>query len=156
MPLKGEKRMEKKEKTYKIYEIVALELWYREFLKEKNKEMPISDQWNLSQNMKEISQSVSNFHEFQEKLKKEIQEEFFTEEKTEKITKDGEELMKIKDEFLPQYQEKVGKVNKELEEISKEEKKFTLRAIDVDNLVASLGNETKITIDDLNMLSAFN
>ena len=64
--------------------------------------------------------------------------------------------MKIKDEFLPQYQEKVGKVNKELEEISKEEKKFTLRAIDVDNLVASLGNETKITIDDLNMLSAFN
>jgi hypothetical protein len=148
--------MEKKEKTYKIYEIVALELWYREFLKEKNKEMPISDQWNLSQNMKEISQSASNFHEFQEKLKKEIQEEFFTEEKTEKITKDGEELMKIKDEFLPQYQEKVGKVNKELEEISKEEKKFTLRAIDVDNLVASLGNETKITIDDLNMLSAFN
>jgi hypothetical protein len=148
--------MEKKEKTYKIYEIVALELWYREFLKEKNKEMPISDQWNLSQNMKEISQSVSNFHEFQEKLKKEIQEEFFTEEKTEKITKDGEELMKIKDEFLPQYQEKVGEVNKELEEISKEEKKFTLRAIDVDNLVASLGNETKITIDDLNMLSAFN
>jgi hypothetical protein len=148
--------MEKKEKTYKIYEIVALELWYREFLKEKNKEMPISDQWNLSQNMKEISQSVSNFHEFQEKLKKEIQGEFFTEEKTEKITKDGEELMKIKDEFLPQYQEKVGKVNKELEEISKEEKKFTLRAIDVDNLVASLGNETKITIDDLNMLSAFN
>lgn len=148
--------MEKKEKTYKIYEIVALELWYREFLKEKNKEMPISDQWNLSQNMKEISQSVSNFHEFQEKLKKEIQEEFFTEEKTEKIIKDGEELMKIKDEFLPQYQEKVGKVNKELEEISKEEKKFTLRAIDVDNLVASLGNETKITIDDLNMLSAFN
>jgi hypothetical protein len=148
--------MEKKEKTYKIYEIVALELWYREFLKEKNKEMPISDQWNLSQNMKEISQSASNFHEFQEKLKKEIQEEFFTEEKTEKITKDGEELMKIKDEFLPQYQEKVGEVNKELEEISKEEKKFTLRAIDVDNLVASLGNETKITIDDLNMLSAFN
>jgi hypothetical protein len=148
--------MEKKEKTYKIYEIVALELWYREFLKEKNKEMPISDQWNLSQNMKEISQSASNFHEFQEKLKKEIQEEFFTEEKTEKITKDGEELMKIKDEFLPQYQEKVGKVNKELEEISKEEKKFTLRAIDVDNLVASLGDETKITIDDLNMLSAFN
>ena len=148
--------MEKKEKTYKIYEIVALELWYRDFLKEKNKEMPISDQWNLSQNMKEISQSVSNFHEFQGKLKKEIQEEFFTEEKTEKITKDGEELMKIKDEFLPQYQEKVEKVNKELEEISKEEKKFTLRAIDVDNLVASLGNETKITIDDLNMLSAFN
>ena len=148
--------MEKKDKAYKIYEIVALEIWYREFLKEKNKELLISDQWSLSQNMKEISQSISNFHEFQKKLKKEIQEEFFTEEKTEKITKDGEELMKIKDEFLSQYQEKVGKVNKELEEISKEEKKFTLRTIDVDSLVTSLGAETKITIDDLNMLSAFN
>jgi hypothetical protein len=167
--------MEKKRvtKTFKVYEIVALVNWYEGFYKSKLRELPIKTQWLLDKNIKTMVADAKDFMTFREGIMKNIQEKYFTDEKTEdfeseqkdengNIVRDEngkvvmQKMKKVKDEFLKEYQKELEGINNELESVASEEKEYAISLIDIDGLIEGLPDDSNIDIDDLNMIAAFN
>lgn len=167
--------MEKKRvtKIFKVYEIVALVNWYEEFYKNKLRELPIKTQWLLDKNIKTMVADAKDFMTFREGIMKNIQEKYFTDEKTEdfeteqkdengNIVKDEngkvvmQKMKKVKDEFLKEYKKELEGINNELESVASEEKEYAVSLIDIDSLIEELPDDSNINIDDLNMIAAFN
>lgn len=64
-----------------------------------------------------------------------------------------EAARKIKEEYMDDYRAAVDELNNKLNEIVMEQNKVELNCVDFDEFVESLPDDTKLSIEDLTMLS---
>lgn len=98
-----------------------------------------------------------DYENFENDILSDFQKEYTTEEKAIKKEEDGKLLWLIKDEFLQEYQERLTKIqNEELTPLLKEKYTYTFNAIDINNFLENLQDDTKIILSDLEMLDLIN
>ena len=144
-----------------IKNIVAINeiMWYnRPETKEKLEELPLKIQWTLRKNMKVLEPIVQNFNEFKESLAEQRNKKWFVEDngKCEKIEEDGQELLKIKEEYIEEFNKYDNELNLQIRDIVMETTEVDLSKIDeIENFIDELSDDTKLTIEDLEMLEIF-
>lgn len=158
-------------RTLMLVEAQNIVDWYNDFQKEKIKELPIKVQWNILSSVKELQQVVSKFGEFRNGLIQELQNDYFNnDEKSEpfqqqKKDDDGsvvldengnpiiEEMRRIKQEYINEYNNHVDDLNKEISKLLMEKTTYNLKEIDIDKIVDNLKDDTIIGLNDINMMS---
>lgn len=137
---------------------------------EKMDSLPLKFKWNLSKNLKKLAPIAQDYEAFRDKELQKIQHSWFDEEHSEEFmqTKYGadgkpeldesgaeitEPARKIKDEYMDEYRKVVEELNGKLNEIITENNKIELSCVDFDEFVENLPDDTKLDIQDLNMLS---
>jgi len=132
--------------------------------------LPLKFKWNLTKNMKKLAPISQEYEEFRNGELQKLQNSWFDEEHSDeimqpKIGADGkpevdetgaeitEAARKIKDEYMDEYREAVDELNNKLNEIVMEQNKVELNCVDFDEFVESLPDDTKLSIEDLTMLS---
>ena len=148
-------------KKLRVIECIGVKQWYDQARAEKKFDnLTVSTLWSLRKNIKPIIDIVNNFNEFKSGLEEELQTEYFTEEKSQVVTvkdQNGQDTpaRKVKDEFLPEYQEKVAEINEKLKEIVDNVEQFSFSAIDMNKEIERLGSSCVLNMDDLDILSIF-
>lgn len=146
-----------KTKTFTLSQSRQICQWFNDFRKERIKSIPIKTQWQLLQIIKNFEPKVIDYENFENDILSDFQKEYTTEEKATKKEEDGKLLWLIKDEFLQEYQEKLTKIqNEELTPLLKEKYTYTFNAIDINNFLENLQDDTKIILSDLEMLDLIN
>ncbi len=151
-------------------EILNIVAWYKDFkASKKNEELPLRVQYDLERNIAKMIEPAQSFETFRNDRIKDIQNEFITDEKSyiakeiqrdengnPVIGEDGkaieEEIRKVKDEYFADYQDKIIKMNAELEKIAVEKEEISVKTFDLDEMIDKLEN-TSLKLDDLNMLA---
>ena len=156
-------------KTFTTYEIVNICAYINNVDEEQLKMLPTKLRWYLKKNMDKIIPTVKTYEEFRDGLVKELQEKYFTEEKSSEyyetkkdddgnpvLKEDGSEetvqMRKIKDEYLDEYTEAVNELNEKLQEILSEQNDVQITAVNIDDFVESLPNNTSLDYDFLSIL----
>jgi hypothetical protein len=131
--------------------------------------LPTKFRWNLKKNLDRVTPFAKRFEEFRNDLIKELQDKYFTEEKSytyaetkrdengnpvlkDDGTEETVEMKKIKDEYLDEYNEAVVDLNTRLQEILAEKNDIEINGMDLDALVDSLSDDTTIDFDCLSIL----
>lgn len=158
-------------KTLLLAEAISITSWFEAFKQEKIKSLKIRDQWNILSNIKELSQNVTKFNEFKAKLEQDLSDEYFgSDEKSHEIeipqtdnngenilSENGEVQMqkarRIKEEYIPSYDERVSELNDELRQLLLEKTTYEFKPINLDNIVDNLAEDTNIELSDIEMLS---
>ena len=150
------------ERDLMVVECVNISAWYKKVREDSNKFNGFSVQtlWALKKNMKKIDEIANNFEEFKSGLEDKLKEDYFNEEKSEPnkfVDQNGQEVegRKIKEDFIEEYQTEVNKLNTQINEVLYSKETLNLNEINIDNEIENMGNNTNITIDDLDILSAF-
>ena len=157
-------------KTFSTLEIINIIAFLNNNVKEEQmKELPTKFRWNLKKNTDRITPIARRFEEFREDLVKELQNVYFTDEKSYEYTEtktdengnpvlksDGTEettsMKKVKDEYMDDYNEAVKELNAKLQEILMEKNDVEINAMNLDNLVEALPDDTCIDFDCLSIL----
>lgn len=147
-----------KTKTFTLSQTQNIYKWFNDFRKTRIKSLPIKTQWNLLQIIKLFESKVLDYQSFEENLMTDLQKEYTS---TDKAIKEEEENNKvtwrIKDEFLDEFKEKISNMqNKELIPLLNEKYTYTFHAIDMNEILKNLQNDTLITLDDLEILDFIN
>ena len=147
-----------KTKTFTLFQLRTLYNWFNDFRQERIKSLPIRTQWNLLQIIKLFEQKIQDYEALENELIGDIQKEYTTEEKAIKKEEGNERITwQIKDEFLEEYREKISKIQDDaLTPILNEKYTYTFNSIDVNEILENLQNDTKIILDDLEMLDFIN
>ena len=134
------------------------------------KELPTKVRWNLKKNMDKLIPTAKRFEEFRDELIKELQTNYFNDEKSYEYTEtkrddDGNPILnedgieettqmrKIKDEYQEEYEAALQELNGKLQEILGEKSDYEINVINMDAFVDSLPDDTKIDYDCLSILS---
>ena len=121
---------------------------------EKVKDLPIKFRWALKKNLTALSPTVKNFEEFRQELIEELQKEYFNDEKshTEKDENDNE-IRRVNDEFMDEYNDKVQELNTKLQELLEEKNEYEISTVDMDSFVEGLPEDTALEFDDIEIFS---
>lgn len=129
----------------------------------KLKKLPLKMQWTLRKNMKAIEPLSKEFGDFRDELVQKRNEEWFVEgnDKCEKVTQQDEngqdqEMLKIKEEYIEEFQQYEQDLNKQLEEIMVEENEFEYTPIDLEEFIDMAdAADSGIDMDDVDVVSVF-
>ena len=145
-----------------VMECININGWYNQVRTDKNKlnGLSVPTLWALRKNMKKITETVDSFNELKASLEKELQEEFFNDEKSEETVvkgSNGEDTpaRKVKDEYFGDYQKKINELNSKLNELALTKESYDFSAIDMDKEVERLNTDCNLDMDDLDILSIF-
>ena len=110
--------------------------------------------------MKKISEIANDFIDFKTNLENEVRDQFFNEDKSEETTTKDEfgndiPAKKVKQEFLPDYQKRIGEINNKLNLLLSTQEEIELVSINMDEEVERLGTDCNLNMDDLDILSIF-
>lgn len=121
---------------------------------EKAKDLPIKFRWALKKNIAALTPTVKNFEEFRQELIEELQKEYFNEEKSH-VDKDenGNEIRKVNDEFMEEYNNKVSELNEKLQELLAEKNEYEISTVDMDEFVNGLPSDTALEFNDIEIFS---
>lgn len=145
--------MNKELYTAAIVNVVA---YFNQVSQEVVKALPTKMRWNIKKNLTKFIPIAKEFDEFRNELVKELQEEWFTDERSEEFeTEEGEKQRRIKEEYMPDYDKAVQEVNKKLEEILGEKREVEIALIDLDGFVETMPDDSPVTFEDLDILSVF-
>lgn len=157
-------------KTFSTLEIINIIAFLNNNVKEEQmKELPTKFRWNLKKNTDKLMPIARRFEEFRDDLVKELQDIYFTDEKSYEYTEtkrddngnpvlksDGTEettsMRKVKDEYMDEYNGAIKELNTKLQEILVEKNDVEINAMDLDNLVEMLPDDTSIDFDCLSIL----
>lgn len=128
----------KKEMT--VGECYRIVLWYEAQLQKiENNEPSIIKklsnllQWKLRRNVATIQNTAIEFEKYRESVRKEFNDTWLTEEKTERISNGSEkEDIKIKDEYLEDYKEAVKELTEMTKNILNEKSEYPIFVMDVE------------------------
>lgn len=161
--------MEKKmmTKTFMVAEIVNIVSWYNkirseEATKHKFDCLPFKIQYALRNNIKAMAEEIKTFDEMKNEFAQQLQQEFFTEEKTDKVPGENgaDDQLKLKDEYVDEYRTKCAELDKKLYEVAIEKTDVSLSCYSLEAIIENLDEETieksGIDIDDFSMLEFMN
>lgn len=133
--------------------------------KDKFNCLPFKVQYALKSNMKTIEKAIEPFKELRDEYVEPLRAEYFTEDRTDKKTVKGEdgneqEVVQLKAEYIPEFQDKLKVVNEKLQEVLLEKVDVQVICYDFDTLVDELDDKEiekyNMTLDDFNMLEFMN
>lgn len=87
--------------------------------------------WKFRRNIKALLPTFQEFETVRENLQLELQEKWFVEEYTEPIEDDENDVVRIKDEYLGEYQQAVNEANLKLNEILMDKAAYTIQTMNV-------------------------
>jgi len=121
---------------------------------EKAKDLPIKFRWALKKNIAALTPTVKNFEEFRQELIDELQKEYFNEEKSHiEKDEDDNEIRKVNDEFMEEYNNKVNELNEKLQELLAEKNEYEISTVDMDEFVNGLPDNTALEFNDIEIFS---
>lgn len=145
-----------KTKEFFNIEVVNVVAAINQILSDANKvkDLPIKFRWALKKNLTALNPTVKDFEEFRQELVNELQEEYFNEEKSH-IEKDenDNEVRKVNDEFMEEYDNKVQELNGKLQELLAEKNEYSIHTVDMDTFVEELPKDTALEFDDIEIFS---
>lgn len=157
------KTMNKTLQTVEVLNIVA-------FLEDiartgKIDELSIKARWAIKKSSKELIEIDTKFKEFKEELESGLKNDYFMNdaksESTKIIQKDenGQDVevdgRKVKSEYMDEYNQALEDINNKLREVLFDDNDVTINVFDIDSEIDRLGDDTKFTFEDLEMLSIF-
>ncbi len=136
-------------------DVVNIFEWYQNARKDKRLNgFDLKTQWLIRKNIDKILPTVESFENFRKEKTDEINEAWFTEEKSHIITtEDGQEARQINDEYLDEFNKEVSRVNNELQSILAEKVEVELGTADIDAIVEKASDDSGISVDDIEILS---
>lgn len=147
-------------KTFTTLEIINICAWYKQSRENPDKPLsvlPLTVQWKLKNNVTKLQTLSDNFMNFRDEADNAIREEYISDEKSEEsVDEQGQPIRKIKDEYLETYQAKVTELNEKLSEIIAEKQDVDIDTIDINAVVDEIVDNSKLTIEDLEMLNFMN
>lgn len=161
--------MKKKIITAAIVNVVA---YFNQINPDVMKALPTKMRWNIRKNMGKFIPIAKEFEDFRNDLVKELQEEWFTEDKSELFTQEKvdangnpildangnvetEEMRRIRQKYMDEYNKAVSEVNSKLSDILMEVNEIEIVPIDIDAFVDTMPDDSPVTFDDLDVLSIF-
>ena len=149
-------------KKFLVIDCLNIDNWYNQVRQDKQKLQGLSVQtlWKIRKNMKKISEIANDFIDFKTNLENEVRDQFFNEDKSEETTTKDEfgndiPAKKVKQEFLPDYQKRIGEINNKLNLLLSTQEEIELVSINMDEEVERLGTDCNLNMDDLDILSIF-
>lgn len=157
------KTMNKTLQTIEVLNIVA-------FLEDiartgKIDELSIKARWAIKKSSKELIEIDTKFKEFKDELESGLKNDYFMNgaksESTKIIQKDenGQDVevdgRKVKSEYMDEYNQALEDINNKLREVLFDDNDVTINVFDIDSEIDRLGDDTKFTFEDLEMLSIF-
>lgn len=153
--------METFKKELMVAECVNVSAWYRKVRENSTKlnGLSVKTLWSLKKNMKKIDEISNNFTEFRNSLEDKLKADYFNDEKSEPskfLNENGQEVegLKVKDEYLNEYQEELNSLNNQINDLLISKEEIVLNAIDIESEIENMSS-SEITMDDLDMLSVF-
>lgn len=153
--------METFKKELMVAECVNVSAWYKNIRENSTKlnGLTVKTLWSLKKNMKKIDEISSNFAEFRNGLEDKLKADYFNDEKSEPskfLNENGQEVegLKVKDEYLNEYQEELNSLNNQINDLLISKEEIVLNAINIENELENM-DSSEITMDDLDMLSIF-
>ena len=153
--------METFKKELMVAECVNVSAWYKNIRENSTKlnGLTVKTLWSLKKNMKKIDEISSNFAEFRNSLEDKLKADYFNDEKSEPskfLNENGQEVegLKVKDEYLNEYQEELNSLNNQINDLLISKEEIVLNAIDIESEIENMSS-SEITMDDLDMLSVF-
>ena len=156
--------MEKKmiNKTFTNEQVFNITSWYKkmrgdEATKHKFDCLPFKMQFALRSNIKTLEDAIQPFEEMIKDYKTQLQSEFFTEDKTVKVTdENGAEMLKLKDEYLKEYVMRGNELQEKLNEVSNDQISLNLACYDMESILDNLDDDaiekSGMDVDDFAML----
>ena len=138
--------------------------WYNnEDTQAKLKKLPLKMQWNIRKNMKALEPLAKEFGDFRDELIQKRNAEWFVEDngKCEKVMQPDEngqeqEMLKIKDEFIEDFQAYENDLNQQLVEIMNEGNEVDFVPIDLEAFVDMAdAADAGVDMDDVDVISIF-
>ena len=134
--------------------------------------LPTKMRWYIKKNLGKMLPIAKQFEDFRGEIVGEFQKKWFDEEHSDegmqdKVDKDGnpvkdemgnvvtEAMRKIKPEYIKDYEAAATEINKKLNEILLEKVDVEITPINLDGFVESMDDDCPITMEDLDILSAF-
>lgn len=161
-------------KTFTNAEILNITEWYnanRNNVETRRKFdcLPARVQLGLKRNIETLSPILKPFIELRDDMQKELQDEFFGEEKSDEIIQtvydntgnpildaDGNEqtqpARQVKPEYLKEYQERAEELNNKIYEMLIERNDMELKVFNMDDILDSIPDDSQLNIDDFEML----
>ncbi len=153
--------METFKKELMVAECVNVSAWYKNVRENSTKlnGLSVKTLWSLKKNMKKIDEISNNFTEFRNGLEDKLKADYFNDEKSEPskfLNENGQEVegLKVKDEYLNEYQEELNSLNNQINDLLISKEEIVLNAIDIESEIENMSS-SEITMDDLDMLSVF-
>lgn len=87
--------------------------------------------WKFRRNIKVLAPTHQEFETTREALQLDLQSKWFTEEYTEPIEGDENGALRIKDEYLDEYQKAVNEANQKLNEILLDKATYVIQVMDM-------------------------
>jgi len=139
-------------------EAVSAVEWYNQ-TQEKLKELPLKVQWTIRKNIKALQPTHEEFNNFRAELDQKKNEEWFVEGngKCEKVeNEDGDEVLKILDDYIEEFVEYNNNLNQQLNEILVEETEYEVTPIDIEGIVDYIDEkEIEFDMNDIEVLTLF-
>ena len=162
-------------KTFTMLDVLNITAFYSQLNKEENKakadEIGVKVRWSLKKAVSTMINDVRQFEEFRDSEIEKIRDEYFSEEKSQKVERpkldengnqvldsDGnvinETQREVKPEFIDDYKKAIETLNESLNEITKEQHTYEYAGVDMDAFIESLPDKPALTFDDLNLIDA--
>lgn len=146
-------------KTFTTLEILNICAWYKQLRDKDTKPLnilPLKVQWTLKKNISALTPISDNFIEFQTSAEEGLKSKYIGDDKSfDDTDENGNQVRKVKDEFLPEFQNEVNELNQKIQEILDETNEIELTPINVDAFIDNLDPEsTALTVDDLEVLAS--
>lgn len=158
-----------------LYVIEALNVvnWYRQLTTEKLNKLDFKIRWSLKKAVAKLTPDAAEFEKMRDEEVKQLQEKWFSSDEKSEVAnvpvlddngnevKDEEgivqtqEVRKVKEEFMDEYQSEVHELQDKLNEILYSEKNtYEYNSADVDTFVQNLEDPSPLDFSDLELLDA--
>lgn len=143
-------------KEFYNVELINVANWYEQSRQENRNKfnaLPFQVQLALRANLKEVNKITGSIMEMRNEFSDSLRKKYFVPEKTEEVEQNGEKAMKLKDEYITEYQAEGADYDKKLQEVLKDKTEITLTVFNMDSIYETLPDDCELNMDDIDMLS---
>jgi len=153
-------------KTLQTIEVLNIVAFLEDIAKTgKIDELSIKARWAIKKSSKELIEIDTKFKEFKDELESGLKNDYFMNDEKSEVTKiiqkdeNGQDVevdgRKVKSEYMDEYNQALEDINNKLREVLFDDNDVTINVFDIDSEIDRLGDDTKFTFEDLEMLSVF-
>lgn len=144
-------------KVFTTLEVLNICAWYKQARENEKKplnSLPLKVQWTLKKNITAMTPTADNFQNLQKEAEENLRAKYMGDDKSyPDKDEQGQDIRKIKDEYMTEFQGEVQEMNMKLNDILMEEIEIELSPISVDNVIDEIGDkDTALSVDDLEIL----
>lgn len=158
-------------KNMYLIEAVNVVYWYNQLGEDRLNELDFKIRWALKKAINKMLPDVKDFESMRDEEMKTLQAKWFDEEHSEEYMEsvkdengnevkdeDGnvqtQQMRKVKDEYVEDYQKDINALNSKLNEILAEKNTYEYNSADVDTFVSNIGDPKYLKFEDCEMLDA--